>query len=60
MAPSEPGSLTFTLEHVGTLCEVLATVLRPEALHALSIALPSDVAALLQPREQPPSHRTLS
>lgn len=54
IARVEPGSLSFTAEHAGTVCAVLAEALRPEALRALREAVPDDVAALLQRREEPP------
>jgi uncharacterized protein (DUF2267 family) len=57
IAPFEPGSLAFTLEHVESVCLVLADTLRPEALRALTEALPADVAALLVPRSEPTFER---
>jgi uncharacterized protein (DUF2267 family) len=68
VARGEAGSLSFAAEHAATVCQILAENLRPEALRALTEALPDDVAALFLPREErpfehvrvDPSHRTLS
>ncbi len=53
VAPGEPGSMGFAYEHVATVCEALAATLRPEALRALTEALPADVAALLRANDEP-------
>ncbi|MBK7859904.1 MAG: DUF2267 domain-containing protein [Archangiaceae bacterium] len=68
VAPTEPGSVAFTLEHVESVCEVLAMTLRPAALRALTEGLPDDVAVLLQRRDEgraspvrvDSTHRTLA
>lgn len=54
VALNEPGGLSFTAEHTAVVCQALAEALRPAALHALTGALPDDVARLLEPREPAP------
>lgn len=42
----------FALEHTGIVCQVIAEALTPAALYRLREALPEEIAALFQPREQ--------
>lgn len=54
VAFDEPRAPSFTGEHVAVVCHVLAEALRPEALRKLRLALPEDVALLLEPRDARP------